>query len=62
MIASAVTALGIARGWWIAAWIILLITVVAGALVGRKGQPVAFLVAGVAAGLAALLTQPAWST
>ena len=61
VIAAGATALGIARGWWIAAWCIWVVVLIAGALVGRKGQPVAYLVAGLAAGLAALISQPAWN-
>jgi hypothetical protein len=61
IVTAADIALHAARGWWIAAWCIWVLVLIAGCFVGRKGHPVAYLVAGGAAGAAALISQPAWN-
>ena len=50
----------IARGWWVAAWLVFVATFICGLLLGRFAkQPLGFLLAGIAAGLALIITQPA---
>jgi hypothetical protein len=62
MLAASVGLVGVSRGWLIAAWIVAVLTFCGGLLYGRFGKPEGYLLAGVAATIGLIITQPTWSS
>lgn len=62
MLAVSVGLVGVSRGWLIAAWIVAVLTFFGGLLYGRVGKPEGFLLAGIAAAIGLIITQPTWSS